>query len=110
MGYRIEGLSALRKKLKKCQDLTAVKKVIQVNGAELQGKAQDYSPVDTGFLKRSIGLELEDGGMTARSEATAEYAPYVEYGTRFMGAQPYMSPAFNEQKKQFKSDLEKIVR
>lgn len=107
---KIDGLEALQKKLAKCQDLTPIKKVVQLNGAELQGKAQDNAPVDTGNLKRSIDLNIIVGGMAARCDARAEYAAYVEYGTRFMDAQPYMKPAFDDQKEQFKKDLERIVK
>ncbi|MEG1459562.1 MAG: HK97 gp10 family phage protein, partial [Acetivibrio sp.] len=78
--------------------MDAVRRVVKLNGAEMQNKAQRNSPVDTGTLKRGIGIELGDGGLTAKVEAAAEYAPYQEYGTRFMESQPYMHPAFNEQK------------
>ena len=47
--------------------------------------------------------------MSAEVEPTAEYAPYVELGTRFMEAQPYLGPAFNEQKEKFKKDMKKLV-
>lgn len=100
----------LRKKLQQNSKLDAVKRVVKMNGAELQTKAQRNAPVDTGTLKRSISLELRDGGLTAESEATAEYAPYVEWGTRFMNAQPFMRPAYYAQKEQFKHDLSKIVK
>ena len=43
-------------------------------------------------------------------EPKAEYAAYVELGTRKMEAQPYLKPAFEEQKKQFEKDLQKLVR
>lgn len=62
-----------------------------------------------GTLKRSIGIEITDGGMSAEVEPTAEYAPYVELGTRFMDAQPYLAPAFNDQKEKFKKDMKKLV-
>ena len=47
--------------------------------------------------------------MTAEVEPTADYAPYVEYGTRFMEAQPYLKPAFDDQKEKFKRDMKKLV-
>jgi len=105
----LTGVNELRTKLSKNTDLSAVRKVVAQNGAELQGKAQRKAPVDTGTLKRSIGLELSNGGMTATSEAEAEYGPYPEYGTRFQEAQPYMKPAFNEQKETFKRDMKKLT-
>ena len=64
----------------------------------------------TGQTKRSIGLEIMDGGMTAASGPTTEYSEYLEYGTRFMEAQPFVNPALNEQKGKFLDDLQKLMR
>ena len=64
----------------------------------------------TGNLKRSIGLEISPNGLKATVEPKTEYAAYVELGTRKMEAQPYLKPAFEEQKKQFEKDLQKLVR
>nr|DAW59143.1 MAG TPA: putative tail component [Caudoviricetes sp.] len=110
MKLTVTGTDALRKKLQQNGRLEAVKRVVKMNGAELQAKAQRNAPVDTGTLKRSISLELRDGVLTAESEATAEYAPYVEWGTRFMNAQPFMRPAYYAQKEQFKSDLSRLMK
>ena len=106
---KIVGMEKLQKKLKQNVRMDDVKKVVRHNGAEMQAKAQQNAPVDTGTLKRSIGIEITDGGMTAEVEPTADYAPYVELGTRFMEAQPYLGPAFNEQKEKKKKDMKKLV-
>lgn len=106
---KIVGLEKLQKKLKQNVRMDDVKRVVRHNGAEMQAKAQRNAPVDTGYLKRSIGLEITAGGMTAEVEPTAEYAPYVELGTRFMDAQPYMAPAFRDQAEQFRKDMKKLV-
>lgn len=106
---KIVGMEKLQRKLKKNVRMDDVKRVVRHNGAEMQAKAQQNAPVDTGMLKRSIGLEITDGGMSAEVEPTAEYAPYVELGTRFMDPQPYLKPAFNEQKEKFKKDMKKLV-
>ena len=50
-----------------------VKRIVKSNGAALQESAQRKVPVDTGNLKRSIGLEIRDSGLTAEVEPTAEY-------------------------------------
>ncbi len=107
---KFEGIAKLNKGLKKRMDMSAVKTVVKKNGSDMQRKAQRNVPVDTGTLRRSINLEISDGGMTATVEPTAEYAPYVELGTRFMEAQPFLKPAFEEQKKQFEKDLKELVR
>ena len=106
---KIVGMEKLQKKLKKNVRMDDVKRVVRHNGAEMQEKAQRNAPVDTGHLKRSIGLETTNAGMTAEVEPTADYAPYVEYGTRFMEAQPYLKPAFDDQKEKFKKDMKKLV-
>ena len=103
---KLEGMEKLQVKLKKNVQMSDVKE----NGKSLQEAAQRKAPVDTGTLKRSIGLEIRDGGLTAEVEPTAEYAAYVEYGTRYMNAQPYMRPSYTAQKEQFKSDLKKLTR
>ena len=107
---KIVGLKELDVKLKKNVNLDDVKRVVRRNGSQLQTKAQQYAPVDTGTLKRSIGLEIKDAGMTAESEATADYAPYVEWGTRYMEAQPFMRLAFYDQREQFEKDMKELVR
>ena len=108
-GVKIIGIEKIQKKLRQNVQMADVKKVVRHNGAEMQAKAQQNAPVDTGTLKRCIGIEITDGGMTAEVEPTADYAPYVELGTRFMEAQPYLGPAFNEQKEKFKKDMKKLV-
>ena len=107
---KLEGLEKLQVKLKKNVQLNDVKRIVKSNGAALQESAQRKVPVDTGNLKRSIGLEIRDSGLTAEVEPTAEYAAYVEYGTRYMNAQPYMRPSYTAQKEKFKSDLKKLTR
>lgn len=110
MGIEIKGAEKLVKKLKKNCDLGMVKKVVRYHGAALQRRAMTAAPVDTGNLKRSIGIEITDGGLTATVEPTAEYASYVEYGTRFMNAQPFVRPSLEEQGAAFKADLGKLVK
>ena len=104
------GLNELQRGLIERSHLEAAKTVVAKNGSRLQAKAQENAPVDTGTLRRSIGLSIEDSGLTAKSEATVHYAGYVELGTRFMAAQPYMKPALNQVKGKFNADLRKLVK
>lgn len=108
------GLDKLEKRLKANATLNDVKKVVRTNGAQLQKKmvanADFTGGYATGTTKHSIGLEINNGGFTAEVGPETEYSPYVEYGTRFMNAQPFARPAFNEQKAQFERDMKKLVR
>lgn len=110
---RIEGLEELQKHLKKNANMDDVKKVVRHNGSQLQQKIQNKADFkkgyQTGTTKRSVGLEIKDGGLSAESGPTTDYAEYLEFGTRFMEAQPFVKPALEEQSKKFESDLRKLV-
>ena len=110
----ITGMKELKKALKDNVTLNDVARVVRHNGAELQRKIQENADFkkgyQTGTTKRSIGLEIIDAGMTAQVEPKTEYSPYLEYGTRFMDAQPFVKPAFDVQKEKFKKDMDKLVR
>lgn len=109
-GFSVTGIADLEAKLRKNATMSDVKQIILTNGAELNKSAQRYAPVDTGYLRRSIAFQTQNFGFVAVSIASAEYAPYLEYGTRFMSAQPFMGPAFRAQKEKFKSDMQRLVR
>lgn len=111
---KINGLKELNKKLSDIKQMEQAKAIVKVNGAELNQKmvknavfTRGYS---TGQTKRSIHLTMSDDDMTAKVQPTTEYAPYVEHGTRFMSAQPFVKPSFNQQKEIFKNDLRKLVK
>lgn len=111
---KITGLDELQEALKDNITMDDVKRVIRRNGAEMQRKIQSNADFDkgyqTGATKRSVGLEIKDSGFTAEVEPTTEYSPYLEYGTRFMEAQPFVKPGHEEQARQFKRDMQKLVK
>lgn len=113
-GFKVTGLDELQKKLKENVNLDDVKRVVKTNGSQLQRKMQNNADFkrgyQTGTTKRSIKLEIEDDGMTAKVGPETEYSPYLEYGTRFMDAQPFVRPSLNEQVQKFKSDMQKLVK
>lgn len=114
MNIKVEGLAELQAKLKDNVRMDDVKRVVKHNGSEMTKKmiknADFKRGYQTGDTKRSITLEIEDGGMTAKTGPETEYSPYVEYGTRFMDAQPFVRPAYNEQKEKFKKDMSKLMK
>jgi HK97 gp10 family phage protein len=123
---KVEGIEELKIALKENVQMKHVKSIIKFHGGELQekivrnadfkghwgwkkGVGRAFIP-PTGKTKETITLELKDGGMTADAGATTEYSGYVEWGTRFMDAQPFVGPAFEKQKKQFKKDLQRLSK
>ena len=107
---KLTGVQKLQKKLKKNMDMTAVKKAVKLNGSEMSKTAKEYVPVDTGTLKRSIRLDIQENGVTANVSANTDYAGYVEYGTRFQTPNLYMAGAFDNQKEKFKKDIDRLMK
>lgn len=113
---KFEGLMKLDRKLRKSMNMDAVKRVVQKNGDQMNGRMKEKTKTafkkgySTGDTAGSINTELSDGGMTASVEPTMDYDPYVELGTRFMEAEPFVKPAWEEQKEQFKKDMGKLVK
>lgn len=110
----VTGIDELQKALKSNVTMNDVKRVVRQNGSEMNEKivknADFNKGYQTGRTKGSVHLTITDAGLTAESGATTEYAEYLENGTRFMEAQPFVKPAFEEQKKIFERDLNKITR
>lgn len=113
-GISVSGLKQLQKKLKDNVTMDDVKRVVKHNGSQLQGRMQDNADFkkgyQTGTTKQSIGLEILEEGMTASVGPETEHSPYLEYGTRFMEAQPFVKPSLDVQKEKFKRDMQKLVK
>ncbi len=97
----------------------AVRASVAASCKLIQDAAQRIVPVDTGALRESITVEIDDSGKTVRGVVGphTHYAAYVEFGTGIAGAaspgagsgpynpkwpgmpaQPYMRPALDENK------------
>lgn len=116
---KIEGLQAL------ISDLDArkytgkqIRNVVMKNGANLQEDAQKRMTKTVAYVKgyskgttrRSTTLSISDDGMTATVAPHTEYFSYVEYGTRYMEAEPTLNPAFQKIKQQFYKDVIGLVK
>lgn len=108
-----EGLEELDAKLKKNVTLNGVKRVVRMHGSELQSKIQEAAVFTRGYsggyTKRSVDLKIGANGLEASSEPTTEYSPYVEWGTRYMDAQPFVRVGFVKQKELFKKDMKDLT-
>lgn len=115
-GIELKGMYELTAAMRQKTNLEAVKTVVQRNGDRLNAsmKSKTHSAFRKGYshgeTARSINTVISGDGLTATVAPTMNYDPYVEYGTRFMEAEPFVRPAFNEVKEQFKSDMDKLVK
>lgn len=113
---RWEGISELKAALNKAAATKVASQVVKKYGAVLQSKAisnmnsayrKGYS---TGNTARSTSLQLTDGGNTATVAPNTKYFPYVEFGTRFMSAEPTLKPAFDTVVPRFTSELQNRLK
>lgn len=70
-------------------------------------QAQAFAPVDTGFLRNSIGWEAR--GLEGEFGATADYAPYVEGGTSRMAPRAFVGPAFDRVQPGFMTAIQALT-
>jgi HK97 gp10 family phage protein len=83
--------------------------IIDVFAFKIQREAQLRAPVDTGFLRSSIHVdEIEE--FYNEVVASADYAHFVEFGTRRTPAQPFMQPAVETLAAEFREEVQKALR
>lgn len=107
--FKLEGVADLEKALDSEKKIKAADMAVRKNAAMMQREAMYAAPVRTGYLKATIGAGLTVSHMYAKLEPFANYAAYVELGTRFMNAQPYLRPAWLKASQQLVDDLHRIV-
>lgn len=113
---KIMGADALAKRLNEIASLEDVKTIVKTNGMRLEReiKAQTATAYKMGYSEGytadSVSGHTENDGLTYVAGEGMEYDPYVEYGTRFMEAEPTVGPAHKIVSAKFKSDLEKLTR
>ena len=88
----------------------AVYKGLETCGLVAEGYAKKLAPVDTGNLRNSITHEVDDGEPAAYIGTNVEYAPYVCLGTIHTKAQPFLKPAVNDHKDEYRKILENFLK
>ena len=67
---------------------------------------KNLCPVDTGALQESIDYLVSGTDLTF--EATEDYAGFVEYGTSKMAAQPFMTPAYDQEREHLLQNIQSL--
>lgn len=111
--------------------------IVKKAAFDIERNAKERAPVDTGALRSSIYTVLGWGGSgygKAKGDAQSrrkdakilteipaqgleavvavgvEYGIYVEFGTRRMGAQPYLGPAVEKIRPEFEAAMKELVK
>ena len=104
MAARVTLTGDLTKRMRRGERMTRT--AVQNTAKSIAQGAQQRVPVDTGHLKASITYERLDEH-AALVMVKAHYGHFVEYGTRNMGAQPYLIPAAESQRAPFRQRVRK---
>ena len=94
---KISGIKELQRKLGNVKSQKAVRSAVAQATALVEGTAKNNCPVDTGALRRSIHMRVEERERKVIGivYTSIEHAPYVEFGTgkRGNGSYPYQERA-----------------
>ena len=79
-------------------------------GTKTLNSAKNLCPVETGYLRRGIMMDVDQTGETysVTINCTAHYGLFVEFGTIFMFAQPFLFNSFTNQMNQFEIMLKQL--
>ena len=90
-----------------------IKDVVQVAARNIETDAKqrmtDWPAVDTGDTRSSIFVDPGTPSFEQRIGPTTEYAPFIEFGTRYMSARAFMVPALEKEKKRFIEALAHVL-
>lgn len=87
----------------------ALSQLLRKHAFGIEAKAKALAPVDTGLLRNSVQTNI-DGPLKATVGTNVEYAGYQEFGTRHQKGTPFLTPAADEQKKEFEKDVRNLER
>lgn len=104
------GLEELNGSLEKAlrEHKPKVKAAIYNNTEEMKTEAKRLAPVDTWFMHENI--YTFHGDMYGEVISSAFYSGFVNFGTRFMMAQPFMTDSFTAQVKKLEKMIEDIAK
>lgn len=98
------GVLQQKKKLEQAAHQEIVRSSLRI-----EKRAKQLAPWDTGFMSNTI-YSMVAHILRAKVISPADYSIYVEEGTRFMAAQPFLFPAVKEEFPIFMRNMQKIVR
>lgn len=99
-----------------------VKDTIRENAREVWSAARQAAPVDTGALRDAVKIRFSNKGLRARIGVFRQtkkqrakgvdtfYAAFVELGTQFRKATPFLFPAFRSRKTQGRAEIAKTAK
>ncbi|GGJ85986.1 hypothetical protein GCM10007063_05570 [Lentibacillus kapialis] len=113
----LDGLDALLAKLDRMDDEIEddVDTITRNNTIEMTGQAKKNGQqrfnkgYATGFTVRNLETK-KTGKMQYTTLSKSGHSGFIEWGTRFMSGTLFLFDAYNQQRKQFLADLDRLVK
>lgn len=114
MNMELKGLEQLINKLQDYQvDKKAeVSEIVKETAFKIQAGAKQRAPVDTGHMKRNIKVDIASDEMSAEIGTRGddvEYSVHVEFGTKNTPAQPFLFPAYEDERPEYLRKLKNAL-
>lgn len=112
LSIKLEGAPGLLNKIKLAVPRIRqnVREEVATTALLIESSAKELSPVDTGLNRASIHAEFSNDGLGAEVVAPTEYAIFLEVGTRYMTARPFMGPAFELHRGRFLERMKQALK
>ena len=96
MSYYVEGVKEFKQAMQTFDSSMQkhVRRQLESWAEDVKALAKKLVPVRTGHLRNTIYAKIRE--WVAEIGAEAAYALFVEFGTRYMQARPYLFPAVRE--------------
>lgn len=78
-----------------------MQKAIVGSAYKVQTDAKRAAAVDTGRLRNSIAVDFNSEKTGAEIGTNVKYAPFIEFGTRYQKARPFLYPAWEAERAKF---------
>jgi len=106
----MEGVPELREKLNRLDDGVKrnVQDAIRFEADAMKNAARARCPVRTGRLRDSIFAKVEE--WTVKLGATAPYAVYLEFGTRYVRPRRFLSNAVESRMQSLVNRMSRVIR
>jgi len=109
--FTLHGDDELMRALNKAyrQAPKSAQKVLQNSSEYGKKQGQKYAPKDTWFMHDHIKAKHK-GMFESQIESEAGYSGFVNYGTRFMSAQPFFDSMWRDTLAKFQKDMQEVAR
>lgn len=109
--YRVKGLDRFLRQVadKPREAREAVDRELAKSTLRIELKAKTNAPWDTGWLSGNIYSD-KVGNLRFQVVSPVNYSVYVELGTRYMAAQPYLQPALTDEYPVLMANLNYLFR